>query len=259
MYSGQATSLDSWSIIVAGAFIFSVISGCVYIINDIFDREEDRNHPVKQHRPIASGQMPVGIAALVAIGGIFLAGAAAFWLDQIFVLVIIAYILQNIAYSAVLKHLFLIDIFIVGTGFVLRALAGVLLIDATLSPWLFLSVFLAAFLLASGKRRAEVTSSNESNTRTSVENYTSDFSLFVLFISAATLLMVYSLYTFFARQTAMMVTIPLAYYSVLRICHLIVVQPTEQMYKLLFRRDMLTTFVLWGITTVTILYIPYPP
>lgn len=255
VYSGQATSLTAWTQITAGAIVFSLVAGCVYIVNDIFDREEDRKHPVKQHRPIASGQVSVRIAGIVATSGFLLAGSVAFWLDWLFLAVLITYLAQNLAYSAVLKHIFLVDLFVVGAGFVLRAVAGVILISAELSTWLFLTVFLTAFLLASGKRRAEFIP-RENEARTSLDEFTEEFSTFVLFLSATTLLIVYSLYTFFTRGTVMMLTIPFAYYSVLRFCHLMLEHPTEQVDKHLFRRDMLTNFLLWGVATLIILYRP---
>lgn len=256
VYAGKATEFDAWIYTVVGVLVFSLVAGCVYIINDILDRENDRNHPVKRHRPIASGQVPVRVAMLVAISGFLVSGAIALWLSTLFFTILFFYVVQNIAYSTVLKHVFLVDIFVVGTGFVLRATAGVVLIGAPLSPWLFLTVFLAAFLLASGKRRAELVRNETDSVRTSLDNSTPEFSLFLLFLSAATLLVVYSLYTFFAGNTEMMITIPFAYYSVLRFCHSILGRPTEQVQKILFQKDMVLNFSLWGVVTLIILYHP---
>jgi 4-hydroxybenzoate polyprenyltransferase len=255
VFSGQATSLTAWSQVIAGALVFSLLAGCVYIVNDIFDREEDRNHPIKQHRPIASGQVSVRIAKIVAIGGFLIVGGVALWLDWVLFLILVGYLVQNLVYSTILKNVFLIDIFIIGSGFVLRAIAGVAIISAPSSPWLLLTVFLAALLLASGKRRAEF-KKFDNEARTSLDNFTEEFSMFLLFLSATTLLVVYSLYTFFSRSTIMMLTIPFAYYSVLKFCYLMLEQPTEQVHEHLFRRDMLAVFTLWGVATLIILYTP---
>lgn len=258
VYSGRATEPSAWATIALGALLFSVTAGCVYVLNDVFDREEDRDHPVKRHRPIASGQVPVGTATLVAVGGFLASGLLAFRLDHIYVTVLVAYVLLNVAYSSVLKQVFLIDMFVIGIGFVLRAYAGVALLDAPFSSWLFLTVFLAAFLLASGKRHSELVANDESEVRSNLDDFTADFSLFVLYVAASTLIVIYSLYTFFARQTEMMLTIPFAYYSVLRFSHLVLLRPTEQVHELLFQRDMLANFVLWGVVTVFILYVLSP-
>lgn len=257
VYSGQAVVVTDWGRIMAGALVFSFVAGCVYIVNDILDREADREHPVKRHRPIASGLISVRIALTVAVAGLLAAGIVALWLDPFFLAVVSIYVAQNLAYSIFLKHILLVDIFLVGAGFVLRALAGVALIEAPLSPWLFLSVFLAAFLLASAKRYAEFVNASESATRASLDSFTPDFSLFLLFLASSTLLVVYSLYTFFARRTEMMVTIPFAYYSVLRFTNLLIIDPTEQINEILFHRDMVLNFILWGVVTIIVLY-PFP-
>ncbi len=141
---------------VSAAVLFSLMAGTVYLVNDIADRERDRRHPTKRHRPIASGQLSVRSAKVAAWSiGICTLGAA-FVLDVGFLAVVSLYLVINIAYSKVLKDLAFVDVGVIATGFVLRVLAGSLAIGVFLSEWLVLCTFLLACFLALGKRRHEV-------------------------------------------------------------------------------------------------------
>jgi 4-hydroxybenzoate polyprenyltransferase len=150
---------------IAGFVVFCVLSGVVYLVNDIADLEADRQHPRKRLRPIASGQLSPGrrkrrlLLALLAL-------PAAYLLAPAFALVSLAYLLLNLAYSRWLKHVFLIDVLSIALGFVLRVGAGVTLIHvARFSPWLYVVTTLASLYLGFGKRRAELALlSGEANT-----------------------------------------------------------------------------------------------
>lgn len=141
---------------LAATGLFCLMAGTVYLINDITDREEDRRHPTKRHRPIASGQLSVQIARRVAWGmGIFtLMGAAA--IDPGLAGVLAAYLVMNLAYSNVLKEWAFVDVGIIAVGFVLRVLAGSAAVDVFLSVWLVLCTFLLATFLGLGKRCHEL-------------------------------------------------------------------------------------------------------
>jgi len=109
---------------VAGFIIFCLISGAVYIINDIADVEFDRRHPEKRNRPITAGDLPVSVARWVAIVILIVVFPIAYWLSQAFAAVALAYLLLNLAYSKWLKHIAIIDVFSIALGFVLRVAAG---------------------------------------------------------------------------------------------------------------------------------------
>ena len=139
------------------AFIlFCLLSGGVYLVNDVMDAARDRAHPQKRHRPVASGRLPPAVA--LAAGAILLIGAsvAAFLLSTRFGLVALAYAVLLTAYSVGLKHVVIVDTLIIAGGFVLRALAGVVVLDIEFSDWLILCTILLALFLTFGKRRHEL-------------------------------------------------------------------------------------------------------
>ncbi len=139
-----------------GALIFCLISGTVYLMNDVFDVEKDRAHPTKRHRPIASGALPIRLAAvagiLIGLGAL----AGAFALDLWFGGVAVTYLTINVLYSWRLKHVVFLDVVTIALGFLLRTLAGAFVIDVVFSEWLFVCTFLLALYLALGKRLHEV-------------------------------------------------------------------------------------------------------
>lgn len=142
---------------LAMALLFSLGAGAVYLMNDIFDVEKDRNHPIKKNRPIASGVLPVSIARIAAavfgLGSI----AAAFALDVRAGGVLTAYLVMNVAYSMKLKHVPYVDVSIIAIGFVFRVMAGAwALDDVVMSYWLIACTFLLALYLALGKRMNEL-------------------------------------------------------------------------------------------------------
>ena len=140
-----------------GAFaIFCALSGVVYLINDVADREKDRLHPRKRYRPIASGAvspgLALGAAAVLAAAGF----GAAYALRPAFALVAVAYVGLQALYSGPLKHIVIIDVLSIAVGFVLRAVAGAVAIDVLISHWLLILTILLALFLALSKRRHEL-------------------------------------------------------------------------------------------------------
>jgi 4-hydroxybenzoate polyprenyltransferase len=150
--------LDPRAIARSGAAfaIFCVLSGVVYLINDVADREADRRHPLKRNRPIASGQLPVGLAIGTAIVLGVAALAAAYSLGNMFALVATLYLTLLAMYSGPLKHVVIIDVLTIAIGFVLRAVAGAVAIDVPISHWLLILTILLALFLALSKRRHEL-------------------------------------------------------------------------------------------------------
>src|SRR5262249_43995024 len=140
-----------------GAFVvFCVLSGVVYLVNDITDRESDRQHPIKAKRPIASGALsvPTAVAAAIALAMCGLAGAIA--LGRPFAVVAVAYLALQLAYSFSLKHVVIIDVLTIAIGFVLRAVAGAEAVRVDISNWLLVCTILIALFIALAKRRHEI-------------------------------------------------------------------------------------------------------
>ena len=137
-------------------FVFCALSGVVYLVNDVADRENDRLHPLKRHRPIAAGAvspgLAIGAAAVLAIAGL----TSAYLLRPAFALIAITYVALNALYSGPLKHVVIIDVLVVAIGFVLRAAGGALAIDVPISHWLLILILLLALFLALSKRRHEL-------------------------------------------------------------------------------------------------------
>ena len=157
---------------------FSLISSIIYIVNDIRDVEKDRNHPVKKKRPIASGEVPIKTAIVIAVILLILVIGILYIFNLLFnygVLVLLIYLILNIAYSFGLKDVPLVDITILASGFVLRVLYGGLLLGIDLSNWLFLTVLSASFYMALGKRRNELIKLNGQETRKVLKYYTKEF------------------------------------------------------------------------------------
>jgi 4-hydroxybenzoate polyprenyltransferase len=258
LFSGNATDFDIWLRVTTGAVLFSVVAGATYILNDVSDVEEDRNHPTKRHRPIASGQVSVPTALGVGAVLYVIAGALSWRLSPTFFGLVALYIGQNITYSYILKDLLFIDLFSISAGFVIRAIAGVALVGSPLSPWLLLCTFLAALMLAISKRWGEHTVVDESaETRETLDTYTEPMLQFFFGSVATTLLMSYSLYTFFASELMMMLTIPFAFYSVFRFSQLTFVEAgTSRPQEFLVDQMLLTNAVLWGAVIVFVLYGP---
>lgn len=256
IFSQNLLNAEAWTNLLIGIVAFSIIASATYIFNDLNDIEKDRNHPKKQHRPIASGQVSVPVAVafgtLLTVSGL----AAAYSLGPLFLTVLLAYLAQNALYSICLKRIAFVDILIIAIGFVLRAIAGVVAIDVFLSPWLIVSTFLLAVVLALGKRRHELELTTKlQETRRVLGEYSKGDLDQLLVMTMATLLMAYSFYTFSQEDYAMMLTLPFAFFGVFRYHHLvhttdIAVQPEYLLTDL----PSVTNLVLWGILTIAVLY-----
>jgi 4-hydroxybenzoate polyprenyltransferase len=173
----------------------------VYLINDIADVEADRRHPTKRKRPIASGALPIPVARAAAAGLILVVFPLSYWLSPSFAVVELVYLLLNLGYSKWLKHVALLDVFIIAMGFVLRVGAGVTLIDvARFSPWLYVVITAGALYIGFGKRRAELAllAEDANSHRRVLDGYTMPLlDQYITVVSAMTII-AYSLYTFSA-------------------------------------------------------------
>lgn len=257
-FSRSVTSLSAWESLLPAVVSFTVLASATYVYNDVRDREADRRHPVKQNRPIASGR--VGVRVAVVFGGLLI--AAGLWLattvGPLFTLVVVSYLAQNALYSLFVKRVAVLDVIVVAVGFVLRAVAGVVAIDVSLSPWLVVCTFLAALVLAIGKRRHEIRESDDpSETRVVLETYDEQTLEQLLSITVATLLVSYSLYTVFGTSQWMLLTLPFAFFATFRYYLLVnTVGHSPDPADLFTDRPFLVNGVIWLIVVVSVLYLP---
>jgi 4-hydroxybenzoate polyprenyltransferase len=249
---------------LGGFILLCLASSTVYLINDLADVEQDRRHPIKRLRPIASGELSIRAAQTSAIVLSAITLLASYALHTALGHIILAYMMVNLLYSFRLKHIPIIDVLIVAAGFVLRVAAGVSLIHVErFSPWLYVVTTLGALFIGFGKRRAEmVMLRDEANAhRRVLDGYTIAFLDQLLVIVSATTIIAYSLYTFSAenlpRNHLMMLTIPFVVYGVFRYLYLIHVEDAGGAPEELFLSDrpLLATILLWGLAAVGILYI----
>jgi len=240
-----------------GFILFSLVAGCVYILNDFVDRDRDRQHPVKKYRPMASGQVNPSHALLFGIILLILSLGTAFMMNPLFGVLCIVYFLLNVSYSFVLKHLVILDMMTIAAGFVLRAIAGGVLIHVPFTPWFLICTMLLSLFLAIGKRRNELTllEGNTGSHRKVLDNYSITLlDQFNTIVTTATIIS-YSLFTFTSDRTIhLMWTIPLVIYGMFRYLYLIHMKnqggsPDRVLFE---DKPILITVILYVISVVTI-------
>ena len=183
--------------------LFNFATSCVYVFNDIMDAEDDKQHPLKKYRPIASGNISKRLAWLIFA---ILLIVVSIWLTSFnlkFIFIVIAYIVLNILYSMFFKKIVLVDIFIIAAGFMLRILAGAYAIDVFVSSWLILTTLFVSLFLAVLKRRSELQLVNDKVVARKVLNeYSFEFINYITSISAAGVVICYALYSVSERTVA---------------------------------------------------------
>ncbi len=251
---------------MVGFFAFCLLSSSVYLMNDLKDRESDRHHPVKRHRPIASGELPK--RAAIAAVAVLLAAALMIssQLGDGFLKVGLAYLGLNVLYSLSFRNLVVLDVLTISVGFVLRAIAGAEILSAAgtpteISPWLLMCTFLLSLFLGLGKRYHEISSSGAEH-RETLRGYSVPFLSMLLTITAAATLLSYSLYTIWPETvdhfgtTRLLYTIPFVFYGLSRYLYLVTEEseggdPSE---ILVTRRSIILTVGLWFASVAFILY-----
>ncbi len=212
VFSGQLTNADALGKSVFAFFAFCAVASTVYIINDIQDRNLDRLHPKKKHRPIASGSVPVLAAALVAVALLCLVGFIHLYahFSSLSLGLLGLYLLVNVAYSMGLKNVPVLDVAILSSGFVLRVFYGGEAAGVVVSSWLYLAILASSFYLGLGKRRNEL-ASNGAVTRKVNAAYTQEFLDKNMYVSLALTIVYYSLWAIDPAQkhAHMPLTIPL--------------------------------------------------
>ena len=264
VFDKQLLNVEAFLSTLAGFVLFCMVSSSVYIFNDLADVEADRQHPEKKDRPIAAGKLPINVAWAAGIGLALTALGLATLLTPGFEAVLIIYLLLNLAYSKWLKHIPIIDVFVIAAGFVLRVHAGVTLIQVErFSPWLYVVMTLLALFLGFGKRRAELAllAHGAGSHRKVLEGYTLPLLDQYIMIVSGTTIVAYSLYTFSApnvpQNDSMMLTIPFVVYAIFRYLYLIEVKhaggaPEE---ILLSDRPFQIGMILWAVAVLAIFYL----
>jgi 4-hydroxybenzoate polyprenyltransferase len=248
---------------LAGFVLWCAVTGAVYILNDLMDIKRDRQHPTKRNRPLPSGALPVPVAIAGAVVLLGVALPLSFWLNVHFGLLVIGYVLLQVAYTLVLKNHVILDVIAVSAGFVIRVASGVPVVPADrFSPWLYVCTTLLALFLGFGKRRQELVllQGNASSHRAILDEYSVPFLDEIINVIISAAIVAYSLYTFTAVNVPpnhmMMLTIPLVMYGLFRYLYLIhirgeVAAPDEVLLK---DRPIQLTVVLWGVLSFALLF-----
>jgi 4-hydroxybenzoate polyprenyltransferase len=270
VFSGHLFEPDYMLRALAAFVLFSFTASSIYLLNDLADREKDRAHPKKKHRPIASGALPAGAAvagiALLALPS-FLAG---FWLGREFGIALVLYFAINVAYSYKLKHSVIIDVLIISLGFLIRAVAGVEALRSidpavVLSPWLLVCTFFASLFLAVAKRRSEILllESDAGAHRASLMKYSPALIDQIMSVTVGATVLSYALYTIWPDTVAkfgtdrLIYTVPFVAYGLFRYSYLVFQKgmggnPAE---TLLADRAMGVNILLWLGAVLAILYV----
>ena len=264
IFDKQLFSPEPFLRTLQGFFLFCLMSSAVYLLNDISDIEADRQHPEKKHRPLASGELPIGVAQGAAYILALISLSLGYLLEPMFAGMIALYFVINLLYSRWLKHVPILDVLIVSSGFVLRVAGGVALITVErFSPWLYMLTILFSLYIGLGKRRAEMDllAQGASAHRKVLDGYTIPLlDQYITIVSGMTIV-AYSLYTFSApnlpENHSMMLTIPFVVYGIFRYLQLIQTghaagAPDEVALK---DRPLQFTVLLWGLSVIAVFYL----
>ena len=240
---------------------FCALSGAVYLFNDLADREADRDHPTKQRRPIASGKVgvPTAVTAMLMLTSAGLVANS--FLSPVLGAVSLLYLVINVSYSVGVKRVVLVDVFIVASGYVIRAVAGAIAIDVTPSPWLYATTAAAALFIVLGRRYAEVRLAGDSavNQRSVLSEYAGPLIGQLLAISATAAWLSYTLYTVEAdnlpQNNTMLLSIPLVTFGLFRYLYLLNSKEEAESPEQLIVRDLplVLSIIGWVAVVVVVL------
>ncbi len=262
IFAGKLGETASLLRVVGTFFLFTIVSGGVYLLNDLLDVEADKNHPKKRLRPIASGALPVSVAQIAC--GVFMLGGLAlgFLLSPKLALILAAYLILQIAYCVRLKHIVLVDVFCIAAGFVMRTVAGGVVIAAPISHWLLLCSLQLALFLGFGKRRQELVllGKGAGSHRAILEEYSLPFLDQIILMVCGMTIVSYSVYTI-ESETAkqhphLWLTVPIVIFSIFRYLYQVYQkgmggEPEEVLRK---DRTMQVSILLW-LVTILLLFV----
>lgn len=258
-FSGSMVRWEAWPQTMLAFFVLSFVSSAGYIINDLQDRREDQHHPERRARPLAAGTISPKAALFTAF---LLLGAAA-WISLMvngFLGYIVgAFFALSVIYTFFLKRIIFADILTIATLFVFRAVAGAAAISVFISPWLILVPFFLALFLAAGKRHSELYLLKEraAATKKVLQEYTPELTQSLMIISTTLLILSYALYSFLSEHLLLIITLPLALYTIFRfygfICaHSPLARQQEKIFK---DRAFLIGMALWILAATIIIYV----
>ncbi len=248
-----------------GFILFCTVSSSVYILNDILDLKQDKLHPIKSKRPLASGELSVTSTLVFSLVLGTISIVLSFWLQRNFGLVVLSYFLLNLFYSLYLKHVVILDVMSVAAGFVLRAVAGALVIGVTISSWLVVCTILLALFLGFSKRRHELIllEDNAIGHRKILAEYSPYFLDQMIAVVTASTVVAYAFYTLSPEVMQklgtkyMDLTIPFVLYGIFRYLYLIHQKkeggrPTKMLFT---DKPILINILLWLVAVFLILYL----
>jgi 4-hydroxybenzoate polyprenyltransferase len=243
---------------------FSLLASAVYLFNDIRDREEDRHHPRKRDRPIAAGRLPVAVAATTATG----LGAAAMVMGLVLgsalVVILVAYLVTNLAYSLGLKRVVILDVMVLSAGFVLRVMAGGVAVGVEVSAWLFLCTSFLALFLAFSKRRHELMllADDASEQRQVLSHYSPAFLDQMINVVTAGTVVAYAVYAISPETVEkfntrdLIFTMPFVLFGIFRYLYLIYQRQSERnpTEAILGDKPFLINILLWVASVIWVVY-----
>ncbi len=265
VFAGELGELEATVRALLAFAAFCLTSSTVYIVNDIQDREEDRRHPLKQHRPFASGS--VSPAAGLAVAGLLLLGALllASRLGAGVTIILVVYLANNLLYSTGLKRLVILDVLLISVGFVLRVLGGGFAVGVEVSAWLLLCTIFVALLLALSKRRHELMllADQAREQRRVLVHYSAPFLDQMVNVVTASTVMSYALYAVAPENLErfhgpyLVYTVPFVLFGIFRYLYLIYQRtaprnPTEQLLR---DAPFMINILLWGGAVLWIVYL----
>jgi 4-hydroxybenzoate polyprenyltransferase len=278
VFSGWLFIPEKFITALAAVIIFSLLSGTIYIFNDLIDLEADRRHPFKKKRPLASGQLSIPLAVFFSLFGFVVSLFLGWSLSFFLFLGMLVYLILHLIYSVWLKHIPIIDVMTIALGFIIRVYAGAAVIGAHINVWLLLCVISFSLFLAIGKRRSELTLlQGQNSSRQVLGRYPEKLLDIYTSMFANTTWLTYALFTFmfpafiftgkaltllsilpstFHSEKWLMVTIPFVIYGVMRYLHLIYeTNQGESPEKILTGdKPMMITISAWALLVIFILY-----
>jgi 4-hydroxybenzoate polyprenyltransferase len=244
----------------AGFILLCFASSSIYIFNDIKDAKEDKYHPVKRHRPIASGKINTTFAFFISILLLIISFFGSFMLEKKFFALIVIYVLLSISYTSVLKNIVILDILIIAINYVLRAISGAIIIHVAISPWLLICTSLLALFVILAKRRYELNLSSAVKHRKILKEYSIPLLDEMISVTTASTISAYALYTFTSetaiRHNYLLLTIPFVLYGIFRYLYLIHKKNLGGSPEYIFLKDIPTiiNIVLWISSIIIIVY-----
>lgn len=264
-FAGDVWKTSKFALALLTFGLFCLTSSSGYLLNDIFDREKDRLHPHKRLRPIAAGKISIRTAAFVAVTLLAAALYFSYQVSYIFAIILSTYYLLTLFYSAYLKQIVIVDVMIIASGFMFRAIGGTVILGEEVSSWLIICTIFLALFLALSKRRSEVVSlgTNAGSVRKTLGEYNSHLLDQLLNVVTAACLMSYALYTLDPNTVAkfgtrrLVFTLPFVIYGIFRYLYLVhnrnLGESPEQV--ILSDKPLLACIILYGVSAAFIIYL----